>query len=139
MELLGPGGGREVLEGCFIIAHRVRNVTGVLGEPKLDPCFSEAATGARSDDVAAEELEDAARSRDLETSTLSLWRFRHRRRSFFIENKSEGRRTIKLNGASWSGDASLSQAGENVCQSGLCRRAEATKRASSGRLHSRTC
>ena len=79
------------------------------------------------------------RSRDLETSILSLWRFRHRRRSFFIENASEGRRTIKLNGASWFGGASLSQAGENVCQSGLCRRAEATKRASSGRLRWRTC
>ena len=75
------------------------------------------------------------RSRDLETSILSLWRFRHRRRSFFIENASEGQRTIKLNGASWFGGASLSQAGENVCQSGLCRRAEATKRASSGKLH----
>ena len=71
------------------------------------------------------------RSRELETSILSLWRFRHRRKSFFIENKSEGQRTIKLNGASWFGGASLSQAGENVCQSGLCRRAEATKRASS--------
>ena len=60
MELLGPGGGREVLEGCFTIAHCVRNVTGVLGEPKLDPCFCEAAAGARQVDVAAEELEDAA-------------------------------------------------------------------------------
>ena len=67
------------------------------------------------------------RSRDLETSFLSLWRFRHRRRSFFIENASEGQRTIKLNGASRFGDAALSQAGENVCQSGFCRRAEATK------------
>ena len=60
MELLGPSGGREILKGCSTIAHCVRNVTGVLGEPTLDLGFCESAAGARSDDVAAEELEDAA-------------------------------------------------------------------------------
>ena len=42
----------DVLNGCFTIAHCVRNVTGVLGEPTLDLGFCESAAGARQDDVA---------------------------------------------------------------------------------------